>query len=312
VASAPSSDDGGSVNLSSSSSAAATPGSSTDFTVTNVEDARNAWGKQTFELRAETQLVREEWVAAINLEIRRATIGGGAAVTSASAPSAVVYTFASLDQELLGVSSPPADVINLGEYDDNCCKQDGFRELTDRELRLLAAKVHSSPNVKALNLSGNKFDAAIVSNPFASPAPSTLITITPDTFLNMLSSPSVRPIMLNGTVNHVAEALVKLTALERINLRECGMGAEGVGRLAEQLGKLTALQHLDLGGTFLSCFSSLGIESGVAWDGAMRGVCVLFLSRFAGNELGVEGVGRLAEPLGKLTALQHLNLEGTV
>ncbi len=65
-ASAPSSDDGGSVNLSSSSSAAATPGSSTDFTVTNVEDTRNASGKQTFELRAETQLAREEWVAAIN------------------------------------------------------------------------------------------------------------------------------------------------------------------------------------------------------------------------------------------------------
>ena len=209
--SAPSSDDGGSVALSSSSSAVATPGSSTDFTVTNVEGARDALGKQTFELRAETQLAREEWVAAINLEIRRATIGGGAAATSASAPPAVVYTFTSLDQELLGITSPPADVINLGKWDDNDRVQDGFRALTPGELRLLAAKVHSSPNVKVLNLSGNKFSA--------------------------------------GTIHHLAEALVKLTALERIDLRYCRIGAEEVGRLAEPLGKLTALQHLALGGT---------------------------------------------------------------
>ena len=44
----------------------------------------------------------------------------------------------------------------------------------------------------------------------------------------------------------------------------------------------------------------------------MRGVCVLFLSRLAGNEIGSEGADRLAEPLGKLTALQHLHLYGTV
>ena len=37
----------------------------------------------------------------------------------------------------------------------------------------------------------------------------------------------------------------------------------------------------------------------------------LFLSRLAGNEIGSEGAGRLAEPLGKLTALQELNLAGT-
>ncbi len=34
----------------------------------------------------------------------------------------------------------------------------------------------------------------------------------------------------------------------------------------------------------------------------------LLLSRLAGNEIGDEGAGRLAEPLGKLTALQELNL----
>ena len=38
----------------------------------------------------------------------------------------------------------------------------------------------------------------------------------------------------------------------------------------------------------------------------------MFLSRLAVNEIGAEGAGRLAEPLGKLTALQHLYLEGTV
>ncbi len=48
------------------------------------------------------------------------------------------------------------------------------------------------------------------------------------------------------------------------------------------------------------------------WDGAMLSVCVLFLSRLAGNEIGTEGAGRLAEPLGKLTALQHLDLGSTV
>ena len=38
----------------------------------------------------------------------------------------------------------------------------------------------------------------------------------------------------------------------------------------------------------------------------------LFLSRLAVNRIGAEGAGRLAEPLGKLTALQELDLSGTV
>jgi hypothetical protein len=37
----------------------------------------------------------------------------------------------------------------------------------------------------------------------------------------------------------------------------------------------------------------------------------LFVSRLAGNEIGSEGAGRLAEPLGKLTALLKLDLRGT-
>ena len=38
----------------------------------------------------------------------------------------------------------------------------------------------------------------------------------------------------------------------------------------------------------------------------------LYLSRLAGNNIGAEGVGRLEEPLGKLTALQKLDLSGTL
>ncbi len=38
----------------------------------------------------------------------------------------------------------------------------------------------------------------------------------------------------------------------------------------------------------------------------------LFLTRLAGNGIGVEGARVLAEPLGKLTALQWLYLSRTV
>ncbi len=38
----------------------------------------------------------------------------------------------------------------------------------------------------------------------------------------------------------------------------------------------------------------------------------LVMSRLADNEIGAEGAGRLAEPLGKLTALRELNLTCTV
>ena len=37
----------------------------------------------------------------------------------------------------------------------------------------------------------------------------------------------------------------------------------------------------------------------------------LFLSRLADNKIGSEGAGRLAEPLGKLTALLKLDLSCT-
>jgi hypothetical protein len=38
----------------------------------------------------------------------------------------------------------------------------------------------------------------------------------------------------------------------------------------------------------------------------------MLLSRLAGNYMGDEGAGMLAEPLGKLTALQQLYLQSTV
>ncbi len=38
----------------------------------------------------------------------------------------------------------------------------------------------------------------------------------------------------------------------------------------------------------------------------------LLLSQLAGNVFGAEGAGRLAEPLGKLTALLKLDLSSTV
>ncbi len=49
----------------------------------------------------------------------------------------------------------------------------------------------------------------------------------------------------------------------------------------------------------------------VAWHFAQDCVC-LCLSLLAVNDIGDEGAGRLAEPLGKLTALLKLDLGGTV
>ncbi len=46
--------------------------------------------------------------------------------------------------------------------------------------------------------------------------------------------------------------------------------------------------------------------------GRCIGLVVVSQSRLADNGIGDEGAGRLAEPLGKLTALQELDLSGTV
>ena len=153
--SASSSDVDGCITLSPSSAAAATPGTSTDFTLTNVEHAHNAvLGLQSLHVRAQTERAREEWVAAINAEIRRATGSGGAAAAPASPSAPVVYSFKSLDQELLGAASPPADVIDLGRWDENGKQRDGSRALTLEDQRLLLAKMHSSPALRELNING--------------------------------------------------------------------------------------------------------------------------------------------------------------
>ena len=53
------------------------------------------------------------------------------------------------------------------------------------------------------------------------------------------------------------------------------------------------------------------IDGVVACDCAMRDIGFMFLTRLAGNGIGDEGARMLAEPLGKLTALEQLNLSGT-
>jgi hypothetical protein len=123
--------------------------------LTNVEHAHNAvLGLQSLDLRAETERARDEWVAAINAEIRRATGSGGAAAAPASPSAPVVYSFESLDQELLGAATPPADVIDLGRLDESGRQRDGFRKLTLEDQRLLSAKMQSSPALRELNLYG--------------------------------------------------------------------------------------------------------------------------------------------------------------
>ena len=50
----------------------------------------------------------------------------------------------------------------------------------------------------------------------------------------------------------------------------------------------------------------VGIEG--AWNAQC---CGLFLTRISGDNFGPEGAQFLSEPLGKLTALQQLHLQGT-
>ena len=66
----------GCISLTSASAAAAKPGSATDLILSNVQYAHKASKKNTIALSAGTQQARDEWVAAINAEVRR---GEGAA-----------------------------------------------------------------------------------------------------------------------------------------------------------------------------------------------------------------------------------------
>ena len=91
-----------------------------------------------------------------------------------------------------------------------------------------------------------------------------------------------------------------------------GFGPEGARVLSEPLGKLTALQRLNLWGKIF-CFILI-CEGHVLLlrERDMGGVLALFLTRMAGNRFGPEGARVLSEPLGKLTALQRLDLGGQV
>jgi hypothetical protein len=91
-----------------------------------------------------------------------------------------------------------------------------------------------------------------------------------------------------------------------------GFGPEGARALSEPLGKLTALQQLDL-----SCkifHLTLHVRGDViAVEGAWHAWCwALFLTRVSDNFFGPEGARALSEPLGKLTALQQLDLGGKI
>jgi hypothetical protein len=83
--------------------------------------------------------------------------------------------------------------------------------------------------------------------------------------------------------------------------------SQGAEFLSEPLGKLMALQSLDLGSKiFMFVLFGRGSHCVIAWFWA------LFLTRMSGNWFGPEGARALSEPLGKLTALQQLHLEGTI
>ena len=139
------------------------------------------------------------------MEITEANRSGAAAPASSALVG--VRSLLSSEQEL---PSAAADIIDVGKWSDGV-ERAGFKELTSEEWRLLAVKLHSSQNVKVLNLSGN--------------------TMSTDTMIE------------------IAGHLGMLTALQEINLRGTEIGAEGAGRLAEPLGKLTALRKLDLSST---------------------------------------------------------------
>ena len=132
------------------------------------------------------------------------------AALSASSALVGVHSISSLEPELSSISDPEAvdDVIDEGKWNDDFSMKPGFQMLTLEEFGLLVVKLHSSQNVKVLNLSGNTMNA--------------------------------------DTMHELAGHLGMLMALQEINLRRTNNGAEGAGRLAEPLGKLTALQKLNL------------------------------------------------------------------
>ncbi len=84
------------------------------------------------------------------------------AALSASSALVGVRSLSSLEPELSSISDPEAvdDVIDVGRWnDDGIAEREGFKALTLEEFGLLVVKLHSSRNVKVLNLAGNKIGA---------------------------------------------------------------------------------------------------------------------------------------------------------
>ncbi len=81
------------------------------------------------------------------------------AAPSASSALVGVLSLSSLEPELSSISDPVDDVIDVGKWGDDFAERAGFKALTSDELGLLLVKLHSSQNVKVLNLSGNEIGA---------------------------------------------------------------------------------------------------------------------------------------------------------
>jgi hypothetical protein len=79
------------------------------------------------------------------------------AAASASSALVGVRSLSSLEPELPSISDPEAvdDVIDVGKWNDDHTERKGFKALTLEEFGLLVVKLHSSQNVKVLNLAGN-------------------------------------------------------------------------------------------------------------------------------------------------------------
>jgi hypothetical protein len=83
------------------------------------------------------------------------------AAASASSALVGVHSLSSVEPELSSISDPEAvdEVIDVGKWNDDGTKRKGFKALTLEEFGLLVVKLHSSQNVKVLNLAGNKIGA---------------------------------------------------------------------------------------------------------------------------------------------------------
>jgi hypothetical protein len=102
----------------------------------------------------------------------------------------------------------------------------------------------------------------------------------------------------------------KLTVLklDGRNYHDVSLTEDGLKEIVDTIGKLTALQQLDLGGNIFHLILYVRGDV-IVVEGAWHAWCWdLFLTRVSDNAFGLEGARALSEPLGKLTALQQLDL----